>query len=413
MIQRLEIENFYSIRETQVIDLRIGAKVPDEEGRFGEIHDGSGERVPKTVAFFGANASGKSNVLRALAFLKWFIADSFQLVPGDEFPLWRFADGNTDPVRIKVEFDRLPVSAKEDELYLGEPNPARFVYEARFAGAGGKPLSVLSEEFRLQPVSGKSRRIFERNENGEVRSSPGFPLKGFSQVLAKLRGNVSLTSTITQFAEHEPAAALVWWAKNIGPNFFTASVDPFERKVEIPDESVFKFYKDTPRLVDALNGILGRVDLGIRSMSFAKMAFVGPVPQFQHEGLEQPIQFHFESEGTRQFLRVYPLIWDALLYGGIAVLDELDSTIHPAFLPEILRWFQDPEENPNNAQLWMSGHSASLLEDLCKEEIFFAEKDQQGRTRVYGLKDIEGVRRVDNFYQKYLGGVYGAVPRIG
>jgi hypothetical protein len=61
----------------------------------------------------------------------------------------------------------------------------------------------------------------------------------------------------------------------------------------------------------------------------------------------------------------------------------------------------------------MSGHSASLLEDLCKEEIFFAEKDQQGRTKVYGLKDIESVRRVDNFYQKYLGGVYGAVPRIG
>lgn len=413
MILRLEIENFYSIRETQVIDLRIGAKVPDEGGRFGSLRDGSGLRIPQTVAFFGANASGKSNVLKALAFLAWFIADSFKLEPDAPLPLWRFADGNTDPVRIKVEFDRLPISDEEDELYSGEPNPARYVYEARFGGADERPLSVLSEELRLQPVSGKSRRIFERNENGEVRSSRSFPLKGFSHVLAKLRGNVSLTSTMVQFAEHEPAAALVWWSKNIGANFFTVSTEPFERKVQIPDESVFQFYKETPRLVDALNGVLGRVDLGIRSMSFAEMVIVGPVPQFQHEGLEQPIQFHFESEGTRQFLRVYPLIWDALLYGGIAVLDELDSTIHPALLPEILRWFQDPKENPNSAQLWMSGHSASLLEDLCKEEIFFTEKDQQGRTKIYGLKDIDGVRRVDNFYQKYLGGVYGAVPRIG
>jgi predicted ATPase len=82
-------------------------------------------------------------------------------------------------------------------------------------------------------------------------------------------------------------------------------------------------------------------------------------------------------------------------------------------LPEILRWFHDPAENPHNAQLWFSGHSASLLEELQKEEIFFTEKDQQGRTSVYGLKDIESVRRSDNFYQKYLGGVYGAVPRIG
>jgi uncharacterized protein len=413
MIHRLEIENFYSIRETQVIDLRIGAKVPDEESRFAEIKDGSGVRMPKTVAFFGANASGKSNVLRALAFLGWFIADSFQLAPDDPLPLWRFADGNTDPVRIKVEFDRLPISVGGDKLYAGEPNFARYVYEARFASAGGRPLSVLSEELRLQPVSGKSRRIFERNEKGEVRSSPSFPLRGFSHVLAKLRGNVSLTSTMAQFAEHEPAAEFVWWSKNIGPNFLTVSSDPFERKVEISDQSVFQLYKETPQLVDDLNRVLGRVDLGIRSASFAEMVLLGPVLQFQHEGLEQPIQFHFESEGTRQFLRVYPLIWDALLFGGIAVLDELDSTIHPALLPEILRWFQDPNQNPHNAQLWMSGHNASLLEDLCKEEIFFAEKDQQGRTKIHGLKDIESVRRVDNFYQKYLGGVYGAVPRIG
>lgn len=413
MIHRLEIENFYSIRETQVIDLRIGAKVSDEEGRFGRLRDGSDVRVPKTVAFFGANASGKSNVLRALAFLGWFIADSFQLAPDDELPLWRFADGNTDPVRIKVEFDRLPISVEEDELYAGEPNLARYVYEAKFGGADGKPLSVISEEFRSQPVSGKSRRIFERNQNGEVRSSLSFPLKGFGHVIAKLRGNVSLTSTLAQFTEHEPAKALVWWSKNIDTNFFTVSTNPFERKVEISDESVFQFYKETPQLMKDVNGVLGRVDLGIHSMSLAEKVFGGPVLQFHHEGLEQPIQFHFESEGTRQFLRVYPLIWDALLFGGIAVLDELDSTIHPALLPEILRWFHDPKENPHNAQLWMSGHSASLLEDLCKEEIFFAEKDQQGRTKIYGLKDIEGVRRVDNFYQKYLGGVYGAVPRIG
>jgi predicted ATPase len=81
-------------------------------------------------------------------------------------------------------------------------------------------------------------------------------------------------------------------------------------------------------------------------------------------------------------------------------------------LPAILRWFYG-SVNLKQGQLWMSGHSASLLEELKKEEVYFTEKDWQGRTRIYGLKDIEGVRRVDNFYQKYLGGVYGAVPRIG
>ena len=110
MIHRLEIENFYSIRETQVIDLRIGAKVPDEEGRFGRFNDGSGVRVPKTVAFFGANASGKSNVLRALAFLRWFLVDSVQgcrwrrVYLTSPLPIQRRA---LAPTRIKVYFDWL------------------------------------------------------------------------------------------------------------------------------------------------------------------------------------------------------------------------------------------------------------------------------------------------------------------
>ncbi|MGD0293211.1 MAG: ATP-binding protein [Terracidiphilus sp.] len=415
MIHRLEIENFYSIRETQVIDLRIGAKVPDEEGQFAEIRDGSGMRVPKTVAFFGANASGKSNVLKALAFIEWFLADSFTATPDEPLPLWRFADGNDDPVRIKVDFDWLVSQPLSGELPGPESRVARYVYEVKFGGESGEPLQVLSEELRLQPASGKSRRIFERSVSGEVQGSVNFPLTGFGQVLSKLRGNVSLTSTMAQFAEHEASKAFFDWAGYITSNIFNIPLgDPFMYKDEerIPEEHIFQFYKKRPRLVDALNGVLGRVDIGIRSMSFRDTIF-GPEPQFHHLGLNHPIQYRLESKGTRQFFQVYGHIWLSIENGGIAVLDELDSTIHPALLPEILRWFQDPKENPNNAQLWMSGHSASLLEDLKKEEIFFTEKDWQGRTKIYGLKDIDGVRRVDNFYQKYLGGVYGAVPRIG
>ena len=414
MIHRLEIENFYSIRETQVIDLRVGAKVPDEEGRFGRLRDGSDLRVPKTVAFFGANASGKSNVLKALAFIEWFLADSFTAAPDEPLPLWRFADGNDDPVRIKVDFDWLVSQPLSGELPGPESRVARYIYEVKFGGESGRPLQILSEELRLQPASGKSRRIFERSVSGEVQGSVSFPLTGFGQVLSKLRGNVSLTSTMAQFAEHETSKAFFDWAGYITSNIFNIPIDvnPFVREEGISEEYIFQFYKKRPRLVDGLNGVLGRVDIGIRSMSFRDTIF-GPEPQFHHLGLDHPIQYRLESEGTRQFFRVYGHIWQSIENGGIAVLDEIDSTIHPILLPEILHWFHDPVTNPHQAQLWISGHSASLLEELKKEEIFFTEKDSQGRTKVYGLKDIEGVRRVDNFYQKYLGGVYGAVPRIG
>jgi hypothetical protein len=174
-----------------------------------------------------------------------------------------------------------------------------------------------------------------------------------------------------------------------------------------------QYYVSHPEIFAELNQVINRVDLGLSSASFIQLPSGNLGVTFAHRGLDFPLIFQAESEGTKSFVKIFPLIKEALIVGGTAVVDELDSTIHPNFLPEILRWFYDKGTNPHNAQLWISGQSASLLEDLHKEEIFFTEKNENGHTRVYGLKDIEGVRRVDNFYQKYLGGVYGAVPRIG
>jgi len=413
MIRRLEIENFYSIRNTQVIDLRVGAKVPDEEGRFAEIRDGSGERVPKTVALFGANASGKSNVLKALTFLRWFLVDSVNAAPEAMLEFVSFADavGTASTTRIKVHFDWFEdlsnINLREME---GRPF-ARYSYELQVINnlrtdsheRGG---TVLSEELRMHPASGKSKRVFERNANGEVKTDVSFSLKGFSHILAKLRKNASLTSTIAQFIEESPAAVFLAWAKRIPSNLHG-------QKLDLQESAMVQYYASHPQIFADLNQIINRVDLGLSSASFMQLPSGDLGVTFAHKGLDFPLIFQAESEGTKSFVKIFPIIKEALIVGGTAVVDELDSTIHPNLLPEILRWFYDKNTNPHNAQLWISGQSASLLEGLRKEEIFFTEKDGNGHTRVYGLRDIEGVRRADNFYQKYLGGVYGAVPRIG
>jgi hypothetical protein len=407
MIHRLEIENFYSIRETQVIDLRIGAKVPDEEGRFAGTNDGSGERVPKIAALFGANASGKSNVLRALSFLRWFLVDSVNQAPEAPLAYTHFADasGESAPTRIKVYFEWFcDLSNVNLRAMEGQPF-VEYSYEVRLLNLAGQGGTVLSEELRLQPAAGKSKRIFHRTGDGKVRSDPGFSMKGFSHILSKLRKNASLTSTIAQFVQESPVSVFLVWAKRIPSNLFL-------EKLDLLEPAVAQYYATNPQILTNLNEVIGRVDLGLSSVALAQFsAGLGVI--FAHKGLIHPLLFQWESEGTKSFVRNFPIIKEALIVGGIAVVDELDSAIHPMLLPEILRWFYDKETNPHNAQLWISGQSASLLENLAKEEIFFTEKDTQGRTKIYGLRDIEGVRRVDNFYQKYLGGVYGAVPRIG
>jgi hypothetical protein len=258
----------------------------------------------------------------------------------------------------------------------------------------------------MHPPSGKSKRIFERTEDGEVKTDTGFSLKRFSQILAKLRKNASLTSTIAQFSEESPVSVFLAWAKRIPSNLHG-------QKLDLQENAMVQYYASHPQILADLNQVIHRVDLGLSAASFMQLATGDLGVTFAHNGLDFPLIFQAESEGTKSFVKIFPIIKEALIVGGIAVLDELDSAIHPMLLPEILRWFRDANENPRNAQLWFSGHSASLLEELTKEEVFFTEKDQQGRTKVYGLGEIESVRRSDNFYQKYLGGVYGAVPRIG
>jgi hypothetical protein len=183
-------------------------------------------------------------------------------------------------------------------------------------------------------------------------------------------------------------------------------------KLDINDDFIARLYKNSTDLLKALNREIERIDIGVSQLNLVEGAN-GPVIQLHHNGLASPLMLPFESHGTRQFIKTFPLVFGALATGGIAIIDELDMSIHPLVLPEILRWFDDPEKNPLNAQLWMTGQNPSLLEELIKEEIFFCEKDRLGRTSIYSLGDIQSVRRTDNYYRKYLSGMYGAVPRLG
>jgi uncharacterized protein len=282
----------------------------------------------------------------------------------------------------------------------------RYAYAVSFESQKGKPRNVVQESLRQWPKDrGKAVRVFDRDEHGKVLASKEFGLGHFSNVIGKVRSNASVISTLVQF-DHKPSLLMRDTARTVFSNIFIERFDPTD------DVIVRTAYAPDPTMIDALNRDIERIDLGIRSMRLVPGS-LGPLAQFQHEGLSAPLPINLESHGTRQFVRIYPIIAQALRFGGVAVVDELDSSIHPLLLPEIVRWFHDPEKNPYDGQLWMSCQAASLLEELQKEEVFFCQKDRQGKSQIYGLTDIQAVRRSDNLYKKYLGGVYGAVPRVG
>lgn len=408
MLYKLEIENFYSIRDPQVIDLTIAPNVPDVEGRYAEIFPGSGLRAPKVVSIYGANASGKTTILKALHFLITFARDSSQrTTPG--FPCERFNDleSCSRPIKLAIELGGVMNLSRETIERVetgGEIEHGVYRYEIEIEVVDGNAHRVLNEALRQKPKGqGKWQRVFERDEDGKVKDSRSFSLTGFQHLLNTLRPNVSVLSSFGLF-QHPTAMLFLETARRV-----MFQIGPTQT---IQDQPIINFIGQAPEMLDQLNKELSRIDVGVEAMRFQETPN-GLVPMFKHSGLHVEMPWILESHGTQSFIKMFPMLTLALAQGGVCIIDEFDASIHPLVLPELVGWFYDSEgKNQLDAQLWFTCHSVSLLDDLTKEEIIICEKDRKGRTRAHSLMDVK-VRRDENLYRKYLSGAYGGVPQIG
>jgi hypothetical protein len=408
MLYRLEIENFFSIRDRQVLDLTIDGKVADPEGRFTRIFEGADIRAPKVIALYGANASGKTTVLRALQFLVTMIRDSVNMAAGFA-GCERFNDAESaaQPIRLAIELGgvmNLTPEIYERAVNAQPVEQGVYRYELELEVVEGIARRISRESLRQKPKGqGKWQRVFERDAEGQVKDSKSFSLNGYQHLVKTLASNHTVLSSFAKF-QHPTAKIFVDAAQKV-----SFQIDPTHSFV---DDHVIDYLKGQPYVLSRLNEELNRIDVGVEGVRFHETN-KGPVLLFKHSGLQVEMPWKLESHGTRAFIKMYPFLISALESGGLVVIDEMDAAIHPLVLPELVRWFYDGERhNKHNAQLWLSCHSASLLDELLKEEIVICEKDRQGRTRLYSLMDVK-VRRDDNHYRKYLTGAYGGVPHIG
>jgi|SRR5579859_9699 len=408
MLYRLEVENFYSLRDHQVLDLTIAPNVPDPDRRYEPIFPGSPLRAPKVVAVYGKNASGKTGLLRALEFV-FNMVRAPQPQQGWPSQIERFNDlaSCSRPVKFAVELGGAMNLSKEvlAEIERGEAvSWGVYRYELELEVSNGIVTRILNEALRQKPDgNGKWQRVYERDVSGQIKDSASFSLSGYRHLLNTLGPTVSVLASFSYF-QHPAAQQFVAYAAR--GLFQGASTPPFAN-----DSIILNYLTKSPLEVTRLNKELSRIDVGIEAARIAETP-QGPQLLFKHSGLQVEMPWMLESHGTQKFIKVFPMLASALADGGVAVVDELDNAIHPAVLPEIIRWFYSPERNPFRAQLWISCHAVSLLDDLNKEEVVICDKDRNGGSTIYPLMDVK-VRRDDNLYRKYLSGALGGVPHIG
>ncbi|MFP1132915.1 AAA family ATPase [Asticcacaulis sp. W401b] len=414
MIYRLEVENFFSIREAQVLDLRVGANVPDPDGRFAPIFPGSDERAPKVVSVYGANASGKTTILRALQFIANLVGHSG--TPTGQRPVgYPFNDDECAerPTKIAVELGGIlnPSDLEKDEA---KAEFGQLRYEVELFLKDGVVKRIVRENLTHRAQgTGKWSRVVNRTEGYGVKGSDEFNTGRFRHLLETLRDDASVISSYA-FFNHPTAEYYASLGRqvltNIGviPAFLSG------------DHNLMAYLKQQPAILKMLNRDLRRIDVGVEELRIEDVPNLGPQARVRHTGHSRELPWEMESQGTQAFVRLFPILHLSMAYGALALVDEFDTLIHPLVLPEILRWFYDDQvRNADGAQIWMSCHSATLLEYLVKEEVVFAEKDTSGRTSVYSLTDVSSmddkapVRRTANLYKKYLSGAFGAVPVIG
>lgn len=397
MLWRFEVENFFSIREKECLDLRVARSAPEDELRLIAPIAGNDQRISNLAVIFGANASGKSTLLRAISFLTKFIYGSITWNMGENAPYLRFnhIDCAPKPTRFYIEFDSNLISSEPACLYSYE---LVLQYNKKL-----NTTIVALEELRFAP-RGSFRRIFRR-EKQEYFVGKAFEIKKSDQRLTFVKPSASTVATLSQF-NHEISMKILQILLSVQTNvgLITHSFNTY-------DETT-KFYETNAEVFEELKNKIRFMDFGINNVEINKTND-GLEARFDHSGHDFGLSYMFESDGTKNFYCMFPNIHFALQTGGIAIMDELDRDIHPLMLPEIVRWFHSDVINKYKAQLIMSAHNATLLENLIKEEVFFTEKNTEGCTEIFGLKDITGVRRDANLYSKYLAGNFGAIPKIG
>lgn len=370
MILSYEIENFYSFKEGGEIIL---------EGKDG---------VSPVICLMGANASGKSNLLKGLKFLVSFCANSFNYKPDDKIPFETFFNNNR-PTNINLRF----IS-----------NDTEYTYKLNLTSS-----EVLSE--MLYKKDKRTTLLFKR-EGQKITES----VKAYKELgIIKIRKNASIVSTAHQYAI-EAIKPIYEYFDNL--HSLNLQIHDIVTKAEASEQIASKLIYEDKALLEFTKRILrasdtGILDLNIQKEEVSKSEYLY-TSIFTHEAAAHKkvtLLFNQQSNGTKKLYNQLLLFYIALKEGITLILDELDTALHPDIIIELVNLFKDKAINKNGSQLLFSTHNIEVMNKLTKYQIILTGKEES-ESYSYKLSEVPGIRKDRNILSFYKSNKIGGKPRL-
>jgi hypothetical protein len=396
MLLSFRVANVLSFRDEQVLSF-VATDLHDGIAKRAGIRErGKEVSVYPTLGIYGANASGKSNSLRAMSLMRAAVLSSLSWV------------SEPNPVR-RIPFALDPGSAEEPSLFevdLVLRDGVRYIY-----GFEIDDHRVRGEWLHAYP-QGHKQVWFDR-EDDQV-DFPGDGLRGEKINLARrTRPDTLFLSVAAQFDHKQLTPVFGWFRDNL------QLVSPETEAFGTVPRTVARIIRDR-RFRDRVARILQVADLGVTGFDQAALV-EGEIRLLHRAGNnEVPLDFGSESLGTRSWFALLGTLLETLESGATVLIDELDASLHPVMSAEAVRMLQDPEANKHGAQMAFTSHDATLLYTLIgsdrileRDTVWLAEKRSDGSTELYPLASLNPPpRKEDNLFRKYLLGQYGGVPRV-
>jgi AAA15 family ATPase/GTPase len=433
MLIEFTVSNYRSIGEEQILSLVPATKQREYPDNI--IHKGKYAAL-NALAIYGANASGKSNLLRAMRVFDELIHLSARSSSTDKLPY--------EPFLLRKDLEKKPT--KFEITFIIKQDRYRYGFEFL--------EDIISSEWLYRKSQSREVSLFLR-EKDVIETSPGF--KGSKRVIdtaiEATRPNALFLSFCDTFNIEEVKTIFQWFGNfNITDGLNTereeiATVSILDNKdyrkkvgdyldrfnlgftgIEISTKEF-----DTSDLPEELSRTMrNRLTKQLRGKKSYKVLTEHKV--YSSKGIETKENISWElnekeSSGTiKAFHLSGPILW-ALSNGGVLIIDEIEAKMHPILTRDIINTFLNKESNPNKAQLIFATHDTNLLtySDLRRDQIYFSEKNKWESTEIYSLSDFvylnETNKNGNSIFEKerpdtdkekrYFEGRYGAIPIIG